>query len=63
MAVARNATALCLSATMGAAAETVRAHLDEIPAEHDLRILCGGAAFDGSPAAKTVEDLREPVAA
>jgi methanogenic corrinoid protein MtbC1 len=63
VAVTREASLLCLSATMDEPGAALRRDLDAVSTENGLRVLTGGAAFDGPSAAEAVEDLRRAVAA
>jgi methanogenic corrinoid protein MtbC1 len=58
VAIARDASLLCLSATMDGPGETVRRDLGAISTENGFRVLAGGAAFGGPSTVEAVEDLR-----
>ena len=61
VALARDASLLCVSATMADAAEAAGAELDELADEHDLTVVVGGRGFDRTSALEARAALRRPV--
>ncbi len=61
VALARDASLLCVSATMADAAEAAEAELDELADEHDLSVVVGGRGFDRTSALEARAALRRPV--
>lgn len=61
VALVRDASLLCVSATMADAAEAARGELDELADEHDMNVVVGGCGFDRTSALEARAALRRPV--